>query len=211
MNPNERDFLKAIEARNALISANNKLALKTLIFSMIGLILALLLLIFIWVSDRQPVYFAGTPSGEFKRLVPLNNPLYTDAVVQDWSNKCLVDTLSFNFTNFKPHLSKQMALCFTDAGGEALERELSNAGVLRAIEDKQIFMSLVLDHTPIISQKARGRLYAWRLQARAKLTYRTMAKEISQNIIISIEVQRESLIAKRIGLGIHKIAFEKVK
>lgn len=184
-------------------------AYKVAMFSIASTCLASIALIVSFIFEPAPKYFAGTDDGRFVKLIPLSKPFHSDSVVQDWVNKCIVESFSFNFSDMRRQLNKSMSACYTKQGAQALQSELEKSGILKAVQERKLFLESSLNHTPVIAKKVAGRAHAWMVQADGFLTYRTSSNDFTQNVLFTVEVRRQSMRLNPLGLGIHKVIVSK--
>jgi intracellular multiplication protein IcmL len=160
-------------------------------------------------QQQRNVYFATDQGGSLIRLVPLSEPNHKDAVISQWLARALTDTFNFNFSNLRFRLNEAAQKWFTSNGATELIQELRDNGTWQTIEERELIVSLSVDHVPLVIDKgpiANGRYYAWKLQAPATLTFRnTKGQPFTNKVVFTVVVQRRSMLEDPTGLGIAKI------
>lgn len=162
-------------------------------------------------AKHENVYIAATNSGQMVKLVPLSSPNMKDANVSDWVAKALIDTFNFNFVDIKQSLNASAQSWFTEDGGQALIKALSESGNFDAVIHQKLIVTLTTEHTPVITKKfynQRTRKFTWHLEVPALISYRTQSKEFSKKVLFKVAVSRISLREDPNGLGISKIIME---
>lgn len=166
-------------------------------------------------QKENNVYFAAKENGEVIQLVHLSQPNMSDAAVTNWLSKALVDTFDFRFNNVGPRLSESTNRWFTREGGNELMKALESGGNLQSVIEKQLFVNLTLDSSPILIDRApmvvdygNGNVqeyFAWKYEVPGTITYLTRTKTYVDKVFFKITVQRQSMIETPEGLGIAKI------
>ncbi|MGD1524374.1 DotI/IcmL family type IV secretion protein [Vibrio owensii] len=165
-------------------------------------------------AKHENVYIAASDSGQLVKLIPLSSPNMKDANVADWVAKALIDTFNFNFVDIKQSLNTSAQSWFTEEGGQALIKALTESGNFDAVINQKLIVTLNTEHTPVITRKffnQRTRRYTWHLEVPALISYRTQSKEFSKRVLFKVAVSRISLREDPNGLGISKIIMENRK
>jgi hypothetical protein len=59
----------------------------------------------IYFDQVKPTYFITTASGVSLQDIPVSQPIYSDEEIESWVTSKIADIFSFNFYNYKRHLS----------------------------------------------------------------------------------------------------------
>src|SRR5690554_447621 len=86
----------------------------------IGMVALVVLGTFSIATSKQTVFIQTDNTGRTVPLVPLSNPKHSDAFVEDWFNKCMVETFDFYHKNMDEHLNEMKGKCFNEAGYKSL-------------------------------------------------------------------------------------------
>lgn len=203
--------LQKIEHRNEFYRHGDKKMFIAAMVSIVGMAIQSVIALNVFTAKNERVYFATDKNGSLIELIPLGMPNQKDAVVAQWTQNALVDTFSFNFTNYVQRLNESTMEWFTREGGEGLLQALDSVGVITSIRDRQMLLSLTLDHTPILIQQGPNETgtWSWTFQANAVMTYRTQAQEFSNKVKFQITVERRSIMDNAEGLGITKVIMQR--
>jgi Macrophage killing protein with similarity to conjugation protein. len=163
--------------------------------------------VYVFNKKESSVYFATNEGGSLIKLIPLSEPNVRDSTVANWLTRALVDTFDFNYSNIKFRLNDAALKWFTSDGAAELIKAMNQNGNFDVVVDRRMIVSLETEHTPLVVKKGApdGNLFMWKLQVPAKITYRTEAKEYSNNVIFTVTVSRRSLLEDPSGLGISRI------
>lgn len=189
-----------------------KIGAKRLTIAAAIAIFALIAQIFVaylaFTAKSERVYIATDKNGSLINLIALNRPNQKNEAVAQWVQNALVESFSFNFTDYKRVLNRVTMAYFTEHGASEFTRELKASGYLDTVVDSQMILSLGLESTPIfigsgISQTTG--IYTWGFQVDSIITFRTRSKEVNKKIRMTIIVERRSLLEDSDGFGIAKI------
>lgn len=207
----EEEGLKKVEHRNKYYKDGNKSLYIAACVSILGLFLQVIIGFMVFTSKSERVYFATDSGGSLIPLVALGQPNQKDTVVAQWVSHALIDTFSFNFTDYSMRLNETTMMWYTKEGGDGLLDALNSVGVIDALVERKMLLSLALEHTPILIKAgpdARG-VYVWTFQVNAIMTYRTQSQEHTNNVKFMIQVDRRSVMENADGLGITKVIMQR--
>jgi|GEM_PF-3231589 len=205
------DFEK-INERNRFYEDGYKFTKIILISVVVLLVFSIAILAIALNKKTNNVYFAADKGGNIIQLVPLNKPNQSDSAVVQFLADALVDTFDFNYHNMKRRLSQSTLKFFTNKGAELLIKALEDNGTFEVVNRKKLFMTLALEHAPIIVKKGlpkNGRHWLWKLQVPAIINYVTESNKISHHVVFTVIVSRKSMIEDALGLGISNIIMVK--
>lgn len=211
INAKAEQGLGKVSHRNNFYKHGTKRIYIAAIVAIAGLGLQALVAASVFTAKSERVYFATDSNGSLIQLIPLGQPNQKDIVVAQWAQRALVETFSFNFTDYKHRLNNATMTYFTKEGGDALLNALDSVGVIDAISDRKLILSMTLDHTPVLMKSGplRNGVYSWTFQASAIMTYRTQSQEHTNPVKFMIQVDRRSVMENADGLGISRIIMQR--
>lgn len=204
--------LKRVQHRNDFYKQGDKKLFIAAGISIIGMAIQSIVAMSVFTAKNERVYIATDKSGSLIELITLGTPNQKDSVVAQWVQNALVDTFSFNFTDYQRRLNDATMEWFTKEGGDGLVAALRSSGTIQSVIDRKMILSMTLDHTPILIQHGplpNSGIYSWTLQANATMTYRTQSQEFSQPVKFQVQVDRRSVMDNAEGLGISKVIMQR--
>jgi intracellular multiplication protein IcmL len=210
-NARAEEGMKKLSHRNDFYRDGDKKLYIAAIASIIGLGLQSAIAFTAFTAKSERVYFATDKSGSLIQLVPLGQPNQKDSVVAQWTANALTDTFSFNFYDYADRLNKSTMAWFTKEGGDGLLAALSSVGVIDALKERKMILSLSLEHTPVLIKQGpdQNGIWTWTFQMKAVMTYRTQSSEFSNPVTFMIQVNRRSVMENAEGLGITKVIMQR--
>lgn len=198
-----KDFTKEINKKLGIGIIGSSIAM---IIGAIGMTSAL---------KMEPIikYVAVSNEGVITKMVALSAPNHSNEAIVQWSTKALIETFTFSAFDINYRLNDATTKWYTDAGAEALLSAIKNSGNFDAVVEREMFVSIALEHTPLVLDTLiiQNRFYGWKLRAPAIITYRTGTGTFSNRVTIDLTVSRRSLLESRSGLGISKIVTTNVR
>ncbi len=168
----------------------------------IGLILALLTLIFYQIHHRPlPQFSAVALNGQEMPIVAANEPnLLPDTLIR-WASKAAVAAYTFDFVNY----NKQAALArpyFTEAGWADYSASIRD--LILTIRQNQLLVNGVVSGPPVISNQGylEGQGYVWRIQMPFLVTYQSSDGTSKKSYTVSITVTKVPTWKNPAGIGI---------
>lgn len=203
--------LQKVQLRNDFYRDSDKKLFLAAVVSVIGLIAQSLVAFSVFTAKNERVYFATDKNGSIVQLYALGQPNQKDTVVSQWVANALVDTFSFNFTDYKTRLNESTMTWFTKEGAEGLLGALNSTEVIKALLERKMILSLSLESTPVLlegKQNENG-VWIWTFQVNGIMTYRTAAQESSSKVTFMVQVDRRSVMENADGLGISKVIMKR--
>lgn len=204
--------LEVVVARNHHVKLTAQYALRILVGAAIVGALLLMSLLYVLSREADVAYIAIAPDNTLLPLQTLDRPLHSDAVVSSWVAKCIIESYTFSYVDYKERLNAAIADCYSESGAESLRAEIIKQKIVQTITNENLHVSLVLTRSPIVVQKmlsADEGVYAWRLGTSAQLSFRSGKKSYTENIDIHVEVVRVSVNENIRGIGIRRIIIRK--
>jgi intracellular multiplication protein IcmL len=157
----------------------------------------------------KPVVIAVNPSMQVQPVVPLTEPMVSNAGVSAWATRAAEKTLSLSFTEWKQELSSA-AKYYTSDAFKQLIIGLKSSGILQKINDQRLNTVLQPVSAAYVEQTGRiDGIPAWMIKGDMILTYEGSNGNIStQNIHATIVVQRANILKHPSGLIIRNILLQ---
>lgn len=165
-------------------------------------------------EKASPAYFFTDKSGRLIRDVPLTNPVYADKDVELWTQESLEKIFNINYVNFISDL-KGSASLFSPQGFRQYIKTLSQSKNLEAIRANRYTVITTFLEPMKVKRKLVGnngsedgkKRQMWLLEGKVRMLYvnsNNLTKPLSQDVIVSVVVARESfyLYEKGISIGI---------
>lgn len=156
---------------------------------------------------RPPVYkyFATDREGRIQQITPIDEPIGSQTEVSTWVANSVVGAYTFDFANWRTQLSAARNN-FTTQGWKGFEGALKDSGVLQTVLEKKYVTTAVPTGAPVlINQGVVNGHYAWKFQLPILVTYQSSEKTVSQNLMVTILVVRQSEMDNPRGLGIAQL------
>lgn len=157
----------------------------------------------------KPVVIAVNPSMQVEPVVPLSEPMVSNAGAAAWASRAVEKTLSLSFTAWKPELSNAAKYYTKDAFSQLIIG-LKGSGIIQKIADQR--MNSVLQPVSAAYVQQSGQINGipvWMVQGKMILTYEGTSGNVStQNIKATIIVQRADMLKHPSGLIIRNISLQ---
>ncbi len=172
-----------------------------------GVIIALMICSFIfymYVSKPQDRYFATTADGRIMRLVPLGQPNMTRAALLSWVSQAATDVMTFGFHDYRQRL-QSASQHFTRRGWESFTGALQRSRIITSVENAQQVLTAVPRSAPVLLQEGvfNGK-YRWIVELPLMVTYQSGNKARTDNITITITIERVPTLESTNGVGIEQ-------
>lgn len=204
--------LEKVQHRNDFYRHGDKKLFIAASVSVLGMIIQSMIAYTAFTAKSERTYFATDKNGSLVTLYALGQPNQKDSVVSQWVANALVDTFSFNFTDYQTRLNESTLNWFTKEGGEGLLGALDSVGVIKAIVERKMILSLALEHTPVLIKQGPDPVtgvWTWTFQMKGIMTYRTQSQESSDAVTFMVQVDRRSVMDNADGLGITKVIMQR--
>ena len=205
------DALVLIFARNAFYKRLYFYALT--IFSLMLIIMGILIWIitFLLQNPTPPLYFATDSVGRLIQFVPLSQPNMTMDEVIAWTKSAMEEAYSYDYVNYRAQLQSAQKY-FTQYGWTRYMDALTASDNLLAVSQrKMIANATVVEQPQLIKTGILDGAYAWQFKMPILITYLLPPyddkpeSKYSNPLIISVIVQRQSVLQSYKGLGIVQI------
>jgi len=158
---------------------------------------------------RKPIVVAVNPSMQVQPIVPLSEPMVTNAGAAAWATRAVEKTLSLSFTNWKSELSNA-AKYYTHPAFSQLIIGLKKSGIIQKIVDQRLNSVLQPVSAAYVEQSGQiDGIPVWEVRGKMILTYEGSTDNIgTQNIDATIIVQRADMLKHPSGLIIRNISLQ---
>lgn len=162
-------------------------------------------------ASENNVYFQVDSEGRLVQAIPTDKPNQSIASVSSWLKDSLQNTFQINFYDYKESLSESLSLYFTEKGGEQLVQALKDSQSIANIEEKELWVSLVLDNPVFVKRGVRNGVYTWHFQVRGQLSkVNVSGAGTPDNVVFDIYVERMSESLREKGLGISRVVMDRI-
>jgi intracellular multiplication protein IcmL len=204
------DALELVKLRSNFYRDSYRKVVMALLGAIVAIIILVGVVLFLVVSKPTPKYFATTDSGRIIPLIPLNQPNLSENNVLQWASKALISVYSFDFLHYQRSF-QQNRQYFTAAGWQSFMNALEAAKTIETVKDRRLIVSAVLNGAPIISnQYVIGGRYTWEAQIPVLISYQGTTS-YSDNLIVTLKIQRVSTLDNKYGIGITEIVMQRGK
>ena len=168
----------------------------------VGLILTLI--VYMSNSKAQDRYFATTADGRIMQLVPLNLPNMSKAAVLSWVSQAATDVMTFGYHDYTKQL-QSASRHFTKTGWDSFTSALQRARIVESVQQLQQVVTAVPRSAPVILREGvvAGR-YRWQVQLPIAVTYKGAAEGRTDNLLLTLVVERVSALENPNGVGIEQ-------
>lgn len=158
---------------------------------------------------RKPIIEAVNPSMQVQPVVPLSEPMVSNAGAAAWATRAAEKTLSLSFTRWKPELSNS-AKYYTSTAFKQLIVGLKTSGIIQKIANQRLNTVLQPVSAAYVQQAGQiNGIPVWMVRGKMILTYSGSSGNLStQNIDATIIVQRADILKHPSGLVIRNISLQ---
>jgi hypothetical protein len=199
--------VELIRVRNDFYIKGYRKLILAMIYSLFFCLLLIILLIYFYLTQAKPIYFATGEQCQLVPMVPLSAPYVSDAKVVTWSRSAIVDILDYNYNNYEGRLS-DVQKYFTGNGYKNYKNSLEASGNLNTLIGKRMSTVGKLFGNPKIVEKGNVLVdgvskYAWVVQVNALLNYESSLANITECARILLRIFRTSPLENPVGIGIN--------
>lgn len=168
----------------------------------VGLILTLI--VYINNSKAQDRYFATTADGRIMQLLPLNLPNMSKAALLSWVSTAATDVMTFGYHDHVKQL-QSASRYFTKTGWDSFTTALQRARIVDSVQQLQQVVTAVPRSAPVVLKEGVvGGRYRWQVQMPIAVTYKGAAEGRTDNLLLTLVVQRVSALENPDGVGIEQ-------
>lgn len=171
---------------------------------------AVLSLIVIAILAHKPPeykYFSTGCDGRIKDLVALNAPVGSMEDMTNWVSNAVAQAYTFDFQNYREEFMRSKDN-FTPEGWSAFHQGMTtDSKLLQSVIDNQYISTAVENGTTVLVGQGvnDAGVYTWRFQMPLLVTYQRGAKNVSQNLMVTVVVERQNQLKNPRGIGIAQI------
>lgn len=157
----------------------------------------------------KPVIIAVNPSMQVEPVIPLSEPMVSNAGAAVWATRAVEKTMSLSFTEWKPELSSA-AKYYTKTAFKQLIIGLKTSGIIQKIADQRLNAVLQPVSAAYVQQSGQiNGIPVWMVRGKMILTYEGTSGNVStQNINATIIVERADVLKHPSGLLIRNISLQ---
>lgn len=203
LDPQTRQVIETVGVRNAFIPAAmerlSRIAIWTSAVSM-ALILALAA---IYIFRPAPQSYAVTPDGRIMPLIPVNQGLGQEAVI-DFTSRAVIAAFSMDFLNWKKQLGA-LAPMFTERGYNAYMEAITPLKD-RVVKGRYITQVSLASPMVIVKSKVIQKVMKYRLRGEIIISLEGQAQRIPPQLWeVDVIVERVPMSRSPVGLQISSI------
>jgi hypothetical protein len=207
--------LQRVLIRNQFYWENYKYLALAAVFLFLNLLLLAGFIGYQRITWPKPKYFATLPDGRPIPVVRLDIPYYDDAApVLNWAKKAVEAVYLLDFVTWRKTLQDAEEY-FTPKGYQDFLIALKNSTNLEAIKTKHQIVSPTFTGPPKLlrqGQLSYDMPYSWDIQIPVTITYQNSADEvITQDGIISMQIERASLLRHKEGLAVAQLVLQQAQ
>lgn len=170
------------------------------------IIVGLILTMIVHMNTSQPSdrYFATTADGRIMQLVPLDQQSLSQAALMSWVVQAAQETMTFGFHDYQRRL-QQSSRHFTRRGWESFTTALQKSRIIEAVTTSQQVVTAEPRSAPILRQSGvlNGK-FRWIIDLPLSVTYKTGATSRTDNLKLSLVVERVPSLESPNGVGIEQ-------
>ncbi|MFN7114986.1 MAG: DotI/IcmL/TraM family protein [Alphaproteobacteria bacterium] len=168
----------------------------------VGLILTLI--VHINNSVAYDRYFATTADGRIMQLSPLNERFLTDSALVSWVAQAATEVMTFGFHDYQRRL-QQASRHFTKTGWETFSTAMEKARIIESVTAQRQVVVASPRSAPVIRQHGvAGGKYRWVLEMPMSVEYRAREQARTENLKLTLVVERVSSLENPNGVGIQQ-------
>lgn len=158
---------------------------------------------------KKPIVVTVNPSMQVEPVVPLSEPLVSDAGAADWATKAVENTMSLSFTQWKQQLGNASKYYTTDAFKQLI-MGLKTSGILQKIASQRLNTVLQPLSAAYVQQSGQiNGVPVWMVRGDMQMTYEGSSGNVStQHIKATIIVERADMLKHSSGLVIRNISLQ---
>ena len=196
------DALKTVVLRNNFYRDNYRRVVITLLLMVLVNIGILGVLAWNVTHPRPPAYFATTPDGKILPLIPLRQPMVSQAELLSWTTQVAVSVYNFSFVNWRKQL-QDAAANFSPEGWQSYQNALKKSRNLETVISKKLVVTAVPTGAPVILNQGviRGR-YSWKVNMPMLVTYQSASTTFQQPVTVTLLVSRIPVLNNPKGIAV---------
>lgn len=161
------------------------------------------------IREVKPYVIAVNPSMQVQPIIPLSEPMVSNAGASAWTTKALEKTFSLSFTEWRQQLSDSQKY-YTSTSFKQLIEGLKSSGILQKISGQRL--NTVLQPVSAMYVEQSGQIDGipvWVVKGKMILTYNGTSGGVStQDITATVIIQRADILKHPSGLLIRNISLQ---
>lgn len=196
------DALEVVKLRRDFYRDSYRLIVVALFVTLVIIAILASSLVYLLTHRPAPQYFATTRDGRLIKMVALDQPNLTNQAVLLWVSNAVTSLYTYDFVNYRATFQSNSQY-FTKDGWRAFLSILNASQNLQAVKDKKLVVTAVPSGAPVIlEQSVNEGVYFWRVQIPIVVTYTSLSQQFTQNLLLTLLVQRLPTLENTYGIGI---------
>lgn len=189
-----QDPVELVRFRNNFYRDNYRRAMIILLCSILMNVGLVVVISFMGMHKPEPKYFATNRDGTIIQLVPLNEPLHTDADIRDWATRAALAAMSYDFLNYRNQL-QAAAQYFTEEAFTTYLKALKDSGNMDLLTTKRLVAQPYSEGVPVVL--AQGMImdrYAWKVKVPIAVRYVSSSQTQIMHYMVTMTITRVSTL-----------------
>jgi intracellular multiplication protein IcmL len=183
-----------VRLRNNFYRDNYRRAMVILLCSILMNVVLATGATFLALHKPEPRYFATNRDGTIIQLLPLNQPLHSDADIRDWATRAALAAMSYDFLNYRTQLQAS-AQYFTDDAFTTYLKALKDSGNMELLTTKRLVSQPFSEGVPIVlAQGMIGDRYAWKVKVPIAVRYVSSSQTQISHYMVTMTITRVSTL-----------------
>ncbi|PIQ44128.1 MAG: type IV secretion protein DotI [Gammaproteobacteria bacterium CG11_big_fil_rev_8_21_14_0_20_46_22] len=196
------DALETVKLRHNFYRDSYRLVAIILFLSVVVNVLLVGAVFYLETHKPTPKYFATTQDGRLFKMVPLDQPYMESNQLVNWVANAATSLYTYDFLNYRQNFQNNQ-IYFTPDGWKAYLDQVEKSRNLKTVEDKKLVVSATPAGAPVITnQGVLDGKYSWRVQIPVVVTYQSLSQQFSENLLLTLTIQRRSTLDSKYGVGI---------
>lgn len=151
-------------------------------------------LAFTVMTKQPPMMFYVTDDLRVVPATPLTDAsMLTRERITTWAQRALIAPWAFDYENYRAQINGAMDLYFSEQGAAAFIEGIVRDQVIENVRKNNYVVTMSLDTAPVITgETGDGQNKAWRLTARAKITYKSSRETRTSHMDITAVIVRDN-------------------
>lgn len=203
------DALVLVHTRNLFYRRKFRFVLSVYILSLITNVVLIGIIFYLVKNPTLPLYFAADNMGRLLPDIPSRVANMSNQDVASWAVEAVESAYSYDFINYRAQLQNSQKY-FTDYGWRTYMDALRVSNNFIALKErKMVVIAKVVAPPKQVNQGIIGGAMAWKFEMPVLVTYLmppfTDKNKITNALIVSVIVQRQSMLQSYKGLGVIQI------
>ncbi len=200
------DALVLVHLRNEFYRKKFRFVLGVYVLSLIANIVLIFTIHYLIKHPTEPLYFPADAVGRLLPAIPSSEPNMSNQDVINWTIEAVESAYSYDFNNYHGQFQNAQKY-FTDYGWRTYMDALRASNNLIALTQRKfVVIAKVVAPPKLLNQGILAGAMSWKFEMPVLVTYLmppfTDKNKFTNPLIITVVVQRQSLLQSYKGLGI---------